>query len=71
MKKKLFRVSLKTKIKSYINRGKTVNVKFVHEDGSKVTQHLSDKFIEGKPIDRIMDDLHAIKHDMNAKYITV
>lgn len=41
-------------------------ITFIMPDGSRITETLSQKFLENKKIGEIITDLYAIMHDKNA-----
>ena len=74
MKKRPFikrKQSIHSKLEFLISRNKDITINFIAHDGAKTTQHLSDKFLEGKSTNRIVNDLHALSHDKQAKYFYI
>jgi len=68
---KRIRVSLQDKVALLLKNKQGTEVTFVREDGSKIIQTLNDTFLIGKRINEIVDDLHAINHDLRAKYFII
>ena len=65
------RVSLQSRVALLLAEKKATQVTFVRHDGSKIIQSISDSFIKDKKVSDIVDDLHAINHDLKCKYFTI
>lgn len=64
------RVSLEQRVEENLLSGKSSTITFVMPDGSKTQQPINDKFIEGKKVKDIVDDICSIQNDLCAKYFT-
>lgn len=60
------RLSLPQKLRKLKTTGDECIITFVMPDGSKLSETLSEKFLEKKKIGQIITDLYAISHDRGA-----
>jgi len=60
------RLSLPQKLRIIKTQGDSCVITFIMPDGSKLSETLSEKFLDRKKIGQIITDLYAISHDRGA-----
>jgi len=60
------RLTLPQKIRNLKTTDNECVITFIMPDGSRMTETLSDRFLNGKKIGQIITDLYAISHDKGA-----